>query len=139
MDNFIWQENYSVGVDYFDNQHKTLFRTAQSLYREIMNSKSELVINNILNDLLQYVNSHFHDEEYYMEKYGYKRLLEHKQEHKQFENKIKELQKDYQEGKVFVAMKLLNYLQDWFFDHIVREDQRYGPLLRDKEIRSAPE
>jgi len=136
MENLIWQQNYSVGVEYFDNQHKKLFATAQKLYQEIMSSKSESVIREILEDLLHYVDTHFKDEEFYMEKYNYDYLEKHKKEHRQFEEEIHNLKGRHQEGQIFIAMKLLNYLQDWFFDHIVMEDQKYGSLLNDKEIRS---
>ena len=139
MDNFEWNPFYSVGIDHFDNQHKELFKIGADVKNSIMNSTSADELDSILERLFQYVETHFRDEEYYMKKYNYENFDCHKKEHEKFARTIDQFYQDIKAGKFFTAIKLMNFIIDWFQDHIIKEDMNYRSLLKDKEIRSVSE
>jgi len=136
MENFIWQESFSVGIEYFDNQHKKLFKIANELQEGILKSQSKEVIKVVLHKLHDYMKTHFHDEEAFLKFYAFSDFDSHVQSHHEFESQILKFENDIFEGKLFVPMKLMNFLENWLFDHILKDDKEFGRSLGEKEIRS---
>ena len=136
MDQFIWQDIFSVGIKLFDDQHKELFEIGNRLYLGVMDSKPTQLVEDILQELCDYAEVHFRDEEYYMRKFNYTKLEEQIKQHEEFKNKIQNLKQDFHDGKLFISIKLINFLIDWLNDHILYKDREYIALLKDKNIRS---
>lgn len=121
------KEEYKIGVEQIDEQHKKLFELADKAY---MLLKDELVIDKydkiveILEELKEYTIFHFRSEEEYMQSIGYKRLFTQKIEHDNF---IKELENvDYSsiDAKQDESLvKILNFLNDWLIEHILKTDK----------------
>lgn len=121
------KEEYKIGVEQIDEQHKKLFELADKAYILL---KDELVIDKydkiveILEELKEYTIFHFRSEEEYMQSIGYKRLFTQKIEHDNF---IKELENvDYSsiDAKQDESLvKILNFLNDWLIEHILKTDK----------------
>ena len=124
------KEEYKIGVELIDEQHKKLFELADKAYMllkdEFTLDKYDKIVH-ILEELKDYTIFHFESEEGYMESINYKRLFSQKIEHGQFIKKLdeidlKNIDKNQDEGLV----KILNFLNDWLTEHILRNDKLIG-------------
>lgn len=132
---FAWNEDYSVKVKEIDNQHKKLIDIINQLYDAFKSSTTEEKMGDILDQLVAYADYHFKTEEKYFNLYGYEHSWEHKQQHNSFVEKVKKLQRDFNNRKATVTYQLMNFLRNWLIDHIQHEDQKYSDLLVGKGVK----
>jgi len=125
-----WKEEYSVGIELIDSQHKRLFEIADQAYELLKNDyytdKYDKIVT-ILQELKDYTVFHFNAEEKYMESIGYKRLLSHKVQHDDFIDKINSYdlyQVDQDQDKYITD--LLDFIIDWISNHILYTDKKYA-------------
>lgn len=118
-----WDQSYSVGVELIDHQHQRLF----VLINDFHAAKTNL--EQVLQDLLSYVDFHFKTEEKYFDQFGYEKTTEHRAEHKFYEDKIKELyarcmQEKIDEDKISAEME--GFIKNWIALHIKISDKEYS-------------
>lgn len=124
-----WKDEYSLGVEFIDEQHKRLFELAGEIYDLLKNEfyvdKYHRIVN-LLEELGNYAVFHFQAEEAYQKEIGYKKFLSHKVEHDDFVAKFENIDlKTIDENQDSFILELLDYVVNWIGDHI---------LLRDKDI-----
>lgn len=134
-----WRDEYSVGVDFLDNQHKMLFEIgnkAMTILKDNNLSHSYEEIMTIFQELKNYAIFHFKSEEEYMLKINYNMFLTHKSEHDEFVEKLNELHLDETSYKEIEAKDintnhssylqgLLKFIIEWIFNHILASDRLY--------------
>ena len=125
MFNFFDKNNYSIGNQYFDNENEKIFNVFENLYESILQSKANNIVAGLLDELSIYANHHFKDEEQLMEKYSYPWLKITKHEHAQFKETIDKYKLDLADGKLFISMKLMNFLEKWIYNHILYYDKDF--------------
>ncbi len=126
---FEMKEEYYLGVDAIDKEHKRLFEIAEEAYKllndEFVPDKFDYIVK-ILEELKDYTIFHFTDEEKYMESIQYKKLFSHKIEHQEFIEKLNQLDwKEIEENQDKALLELLNFLNDWLVNHILYTDKQY--------------
>lgn len=124
---FEMKDEFLTGIDMIDDEHRELFRIAQSamdLYQnEFVADKYDHIVE-ILEELKAYTVKHFADEEAYMESIHYKRLFSQKIEHDAFIEKLNEYNLDeIDENQNETILDLLNFLNDWLVNHILEQDK----------------
>lgn len=124
---FEMKDEFLTGIDMIDDEHRELFRIAQSamdLYQnEFVADKYDHIVE-ILEELKAYTVKHFADEEAYMESIHYKRLFSQKIEHNAFIEKLNEYNLDeIDENQNETILDLLNFLNDWLVNHILEQDK----------------
>ena len=124
-----WNETFSVQVEELDNQHKRLIGLINQLHEAMIEGKGRSVLTPILDELMDYTQTHFTVEKVMMKKCSYPGLAEHKKAHDAFTQKVKEFQGRYQSGQVAISVDLMNFLHDWLVNHILSMDKRYAPYL----------
>lgn len=121
------KDEYKIGVELIDDQHRRLFEIADSTYEILtisLNTDKYDQIVELLKELKTYAATHFADEEKHMEEIGYKRLFTQKMEHAQFIAKLSEISLDeIDENQDEALLDLLNYLNDWLVNHIIEKDK----------------
>lgn len=122
-----WKNDYSIGVEAIDEQHKKLFEIANRAYRLL---KNELVtdkydqIAGIFEELVDYTEYHFGFEENYQKSIGYKKFLSHKVIHDDFVERVKNIDlKQVDEDQDKYLMELLDFVVNWISDHILVQDK----------------
>lgn len=126
---FEMKEEYYLGIDVIDGQHKRLFEIAQEAYEllqdEFVADKFDYIAK-ILGDLKDYTIFHFSEEEKYMESIQYKKIFSHKIEHQEFIEKLENLDWDAIEANPDKTItEILKYLNDWLINHILYTDKMY--------------
>jgi hemerythrin len=123
-----WSDEYLIGIEELDEQHKGFFEAAHKLYDQILNCEGDKSIGEVVDYLRSYASRHFRTEEAFMRKHNYPRLEEHQQLHIAFFESLDQLVEDF---KVFgptqhLADQALEIAQDWLIDHIADEDVLYA-------------
>ena len=122
---FEWTPRYSVGVDYFDEQHKVLFDLLNSLHDSVRKGHSRAILGDAFQQMREYTMFHFAEEEEAMKLIGLPRYEAHYQEHDKLRVQMQELFSQYLEGKATIGMDTLNFVLRWWTDHIQKTDREY--------------
>jgi len=124
------KEEYKIGVELIDEQHKKLFELADKAYMLLKNDyaldKYDKILE-IIEELKEYTIFHFKSEENYMESINYKRLFTQKIEHNEFVKKLDALDlRNIDENQDDSLVDVLNFLNDWLTEHILKNDKLIG-------------
>ncbi len=128
-----WQEQYSVGIKEFDNEHKLLFTCINELGKALDDGEDQESIRKIMKDLLRYTRIHFRDEEINMIFYNYPDYQKHKIEHDELSEEVIEFALDFA-AKPHLATVMMSFLQNWILQHILVSDKKYSGFFADKDI-----
>lgn len=131
---FVWNDTYSVKVGTIDHQHKRLFDITNELHEALGSGKGQASVKKILQELIDYTVTHFRNEEAMLEKQAYPNLAVHRLEHKGLIDKIKKFQADYESGQMGMAIKLMDFLQGWLKNHILKTDMQYSAHMNAKGV-----
>lgn len=129
-----WSDKLSVGVRKFDEEHKQLVRLVNQLHEAMKSGQGKQVMSGILQSLVSYTRNHFAAEERLLQAHNYPDYAQHKKEHNLLTLSVLDLQKQYQEGTIFLSQKVMDFLKDWLASHIQGQDMAYGPFLKDKGV-----
>ncbi len=130
-----WKEEYSVGVDMFDEQHKVFFRIVSDLHEAITRGKEQTVLDDIFRQLVKYTEFHFESEERYFDEFHYEDAVEHKEAHAHLCKQIADLKEKKEQQKLDDPYELLDFLEDWLIEHIMGMDKKYGPCFKEHGLK----
>ena len=124
------KEEYKIGVESIDEQHKKLFELADKAYMllkdEYSLDKYDKIIE-IVEELKEYTIFHFKSEEEYMESINYKRLFTQKIEHEKFIKALEGIDlRHLDQNQDESLVKMLNFLNEWLTEHILGNDKLIG-------------
>jgi hemerythrin len=77
-------------------------------------------------ELVLYSDYHIIEEEQYMRDVGYKEIDKHVLEHREFTQKILQLQQVADKDDLVTAKELIIFLGEWILNHIFDEDKNYA-------------
>lgn len=122
-----WKEEYAIGIKEIDEQHEKLFEIAGRMFallrNDLLMDKYDSIVE-IIDELKDYTRYHFEAEEAYMEKIGYRKFLSQKVTHKDFLDKMDEIDlQRIDNGQNQYLMDILNFVLDWLVEHILKEDK----------------
>jgi methyl-accepting chemotaxis protein len=129
-----WNKSLSIGLDYIDNQHKVLIKLINDLHRAMKAGKSTSTSGAILDQLIEYTETHFANEEKLFKKFRYSEYENHKKVHTGLVNQVKGLKNQFMSGDGTLSVELMDFLQSWLKDHILKVDKKYVPFLRQNGI-----
>jgi hemerythrin len=87
-------------------------------------------VTHIFHRLCDYAVTHFSTEQRYMLAANYPKLPQHRQEHEAFVARVLELGQNFDPGHPKVVEETLNFVKEWYLDHIIKSDQDYAPFLK---------
>ena len=131
---FDWKEEYSVGIDTINKQHKVIIELMNDLFESIRDAREDLIIKEILEELLKYSNYHFGLEKTLFDKYNYPKSEEHLKEHNYFISKIEFFMKETNSNIQSVPIETLDYLKNWFKNHMMMKDVDYSKYFQEKDV-----
>ena len=122
-----WREGFSIGVAHLDHEHRHLFSLVLALN---LNS-----VDQTMEKLLDYVVTHFSNEQDAMDRSGYPALDQHLRLHEEFAAKIADFLVTGDGWTETRVQELRRFLNKWLIAHIMTHDMRFGKWLA---ARNAP-
>lgn len=130
---FEWNDDYSVGIEEIDKQHKHLIGIGAELMEMIKHHSHDDLYDDVIDAverMKDYTVYHFATEERLMEQAGFEGLEEHKGEHERFIAKLDEVDlSDLDSNQTEFIMDILNFISKWIFKHIIGADFEYRDAL----------
>lgn len=131
----VWQDEYSVGIDSIDQQHKKLLHLINQLQTAVDYSTGEEFEREALDELVAYTKTHFTYEEGLLEQNGFPGFEPHKAQHINMIRKVEEVLAEYEKDQDTAIKNAANYLQDWLIHHINGTDKEYSSFLIEKGVK----
>lgn len=123
---YVWRDEYNIGIDNIDSEHKQLFSIINKLLVMAKKGKdTEWICNEGIKFFRSHTDTHFKNEEAYMASINYDRLDEHKMIHKSFkEYTLPTLEKELERTN-FSKTSLDHFLgvcAGWLIGHTLTDD-----------------
>jgi hemerythrin-like metal-binding protein len=132
MEKALWRNEYSVGVEKFDHQHRRLFEIINKLTARPNDINDLKLARQTLKEMFDYAKEHFADEEKLMEQYAYSEIDSQKKQHAYFLKTTSELAA-YPAGKKEESVEeIAEFLNVWWIIHILKWDMKYKDFFKDK-------
>jgi hemerythrin-like metal-binding protein len=122
-----WVPSNSIHVEKLDAQHRHLFEFTNRLI-DIFESGSDDVLP-VINDMVEYLTHHFHEEQLVMIEMNYPDFELHNQAHMKFTEKVHEFIKNYSESNRNLAFDIIVFLRGWVRNHTTGMDKQIGNYL----------
>ena len=129
-----WKDEYSVGIDSIDRQHKKLIALINSLQTAVDYSAGAEYEREALDALVDYTKTHFSYEEDMMEKNGYPDVTTHRAEHELMISRVEQVLAEYQKNPDTAMQNAIDFLRDWLINHINGTDKQYSSFLIDRGV-----
>lgn len=129
MKDIIWDESLSVEVDEIDEDHRRLVDLFNILSHAVAEGDATDYIEAVLEELISCTIWHFRHEERLMLLYRYEGIEEHKSEHHDLIDSVKQLQQRFHKENKLLTNEDIEYLEDWLTEHILGQDMRLGFYL----------
>lgn len=126
-----WSDDYLLGIEIIDQQHRQLFSYFEEIEKAIADDdRSTVTI--VVNGLVNYAISHNTFEESLMEKAKYPLTEAHHQIHETFKTRAIEYLRRLEAGEdpLKVAAQVRVYIGLWLVSHVKQEDRDYVPYVK---------
>ena len=124
----IWESKLDTGIDVIDHQHRRIVDYINDLeIAKAMGDKKK--VTDVIEQLIDYTQSHFGFEESMMEEAGYKFLKPHKKVHELFIKRVTDFTMRAAKGED-IADELHSMLAKWLINHIASEDRDYSDTVK---------
>lgn len=128
MKELVWDEVLSVENDEIDKDHRILVDLFNLLGRSALAGESRQYVEALLEELIRCTAWHFSHEERLMLKAGYEDLEEHRQEHLDLMDSVRDLQREILNTGKFEEQEF-EFLEQWLTGHILAADMKFGEYL----------
>ena len=124
-----WIPEYNTGIDVIDDQHKRILDYINEI-DDVSVKTDRARIRQILDNIIDYTQSHFTFEESLQEEAGYKYRVPHKRVHDLFIKKIENYRDRFEEGHS-IESELNDVLAKWLINHIQHDDADYVGAVKE--------
>lgn len=125
-----WRTGFMVKIPQVDKEHQHLFALIKAL-----NLQS---VEKTLEELLDYVVTHFSNEQELMEKSGYPAFNQHLKLHEELGVEVAEFLGSGEPWSEERVKKLRRFLNKWLIGHIMIHDMRFGKWIENRDAHSTP-
>jgi hemerythrin len=130
MAKFVWSEQFNVGIEVIDKQHRQLVEYVNQLEEARSGGQSQQEIGKLINQLVDHTIFHFGFEEGLQEKVGYPYIKAHQKMHVMFAKQVSELQARFKNGED-VSQDIDGMLVNWLMDHLKHDDADFVPTVKE--------
>jgi hemerythrin len=125
MTSFQWRNEFSVGNVLIDDDHRQLIKMVNALSAAAEQNNDTAIQEKPLDDLINFTQAHFRNEENEMARIEYAGLAEHKREHEKLFTELK----TYIDKESGLGQQMAKFLKDWVLYHIQHSDQHMGEAM----------
>jgi hemerythrin-like metal-binding protein len=134
---FSWNDGFSVGSEFIDNDHRKLIDLVNDLHDAMAQGKGRETLGRTLAELIEYTREHFRREEDVMQRIDYHGAASHRDAHARLINDVTELQRKFNDGGELPTAEVSKFLRDWLVNHIMRTDMAFASAIRRAERNGA--
>jgi putative two-component system response regulator len=124
-----WDDSLRIGIDVIDEHHRYLFDLTNDLYEVVSTRRGSREVARVMKALDQYVQVHFRAEERMMDYHAYPALDRQKDQHGEFEDRLREFYAELHDNPLTAQFDVLVYLRSWLVRHILHEDAKLRELV----------
>jgi hemerythrin len=119
-----WKDEYSVGIEDVDYEHKELIDIINRLHELLLADDARLTVPIFFDNLIKGVSTHFALEERLMGEHGYAHTSEHKEDHERLIEEIRDVKEAFEQAEEIDSVELAMRLEPWFSRHFATHDIR---------------
>jgi hemerythrin len=132
--NYTWKEEYNTGVNFIDEQHRYFLNIISDLNDYLKGEVCRESASKIFFSLVHYAEHYLIQEEIYFKDYHFPSTNEHKDLHAAFIKRVIQFKTDYEHDIQHTCRTMMEYLVDWFDNHILKYDKKAIDYLKDKGL-----
>lgn len=119
-----WKDEYKIGIEAVDYEHRELIDLVNRLHEELGGENAKLTVPGFFGDLLKGISAHFALEEKFMREHRYDELDQHKSDHERLLDEIREIMDAFEYAEELNSLELAARLDAWFSRHFETYDAR---------------
>jgi hemerythrin len=126
-----WGDEFSIGIEEFDADHKKLIGMLNSLKKAMDAGNAYEELGRVLAGLKLYMSFHFAHEEELLRQINYPDYEAHRREHQAFAETVEEIHRDFR-IRVSDALpgQVLEFLKNWLYEHSLGADRAVAEYLK---------
>jgi hemerythrin len=126
----VFDDSLRTGFASIDEQHGLFLEMLGELAERIGAGQHRQGVLDAFQGMRAYAEGHFADEEALMRDRGYPGYAAHCRLHGTFTQRLRDLEGRMGEGPGLLSLETLEFLGNWFVNHIRDEDQRFAAFAR---------
>lgn len=131
----VWKDEYSVGIDSIDEQHKKFIDILNELSQAFLSKSHKDSLAKILDDLEVYSEQHFAYEENFFKEFHYDDTVRHSEKHEVFRKQVHDMKQRLEEGDDLLEYDMFLFANDWLVVHIQQEDKKYAKCFLENGVK----
>ena len=131
----VWSDECSVNIKEMDEQHKKLVEIINNHSAAVKSKKLREGVKKTLKELLDYIEVHFNREEELLMQHDCPEYKAQKEEHSFITQEVYDLYMKHMKGEENAAFMVASLMKHWLFNHICKEDKKYGKYLNSKGVK----
>jgi len=132
VDFFTWKDSFCIGIERLDDQHRSFFECLNDCHAQTVTNKRATLDEALLARLKAYAAEHFETEEDMMRFFGYPDIRPQQRQHKYFASQVVDFEQAQARGNPASAQSVLNFVRDWFLEHVLAEDKKFAVFMAEK-------
>lgn len=124
-----WKEEFSVGVDAVDHEHREMIELINELDSAMQHDVGHTSVVETLGEIYAQISAHFALEEKLMRDWRYAGYPEHKQDHEMLLDVLLDVIDSVDKAGLYDRAALSSDLDRWFSDHFRTHDARLHDKL----------
>ncbi len=121
-----WRDEFKIGIEEVDFEHHELIELINETYIESKKVGSAMAVMDCLGEIFAKISAHFALEEKVMRELNYDQYEDHKEEHEQLLNSIRDIMEN---ASTMDEENFGNHLKKWFVNHFSIKDARMHKFL----------
>jgi len=117
-----------------DTQHQKLIELINQLYKVLREQEPSSSIEGVLLEMTTYADEHLRIEEGLLTTNWYPDLANHIAIHQTYRDRLTALTEESVRKSATAAQDTYTFLRQWWMEHIVTEDKKYGEFLKSKGV-----
>jgi len=130
-DPLAWQEEYAIGIEVIDKEHRELFRDSRSLYKRLFEDDAPIATDQLFRLLLNTTRKHLDTEERLMHMHGYPDLDAHIKSHRLIIDTLRALCENFHASNIDSKKEVSTFIKNHVMTHILTEDRKLGVFLKE--------
>lgn len=125
-----WEEQFAVGHERIDEEHKKLLSLISEIATAVENEESHGRLLRLLRCLIKYAEFHFMSEENIMHDVAYPEVVAHAASHRFLIEQLVINTEAFAQGEQD-AYAIVAYVTEWFAKHTALEDRKISEYIRE--------